>query len=126
MALGRTAKKPTQVLLLPVNQSRWAIVGLLRAECSSGSLDTEGAPSTAGLPQHTLPEQPGRVKHKASGFLGTVRSAQHAEISHSSTQHTLPTVTELKQPLPERLCLCLPPPGRSSCLPPPWRQAFGI
>lgn len=52
MALGRTAKKPAQVLLQPVNQSRWAITDLLSA--LPGSLDTDGLSSVAGLPQHTL------------------------------------------------------------------------
>lgn len=38
LALGRTTKKPAQVLLLPVSQSRWAIANLLRAGSSSGQL----------------------------------------------------------------------------------------
>lgn len=111
MALRRTAKKRAQQLLLPVNQSRWAIAALLRAECSSRQLGHRWGIKHGRAPA-AHPAREGEAQSK--WFLG------NTEIS---TAHpALLTVTELKQP--ERLYLCLPPLGLSSCLPPPWRLAF--
>lgn len=78
MVLGRTAKKPAQVLLLPVNRSRWAIANLVRAGSSSGQLVQRRADQAwQGFLSTPCCEQPERVNHEANGFSGTLRSQQH-------------------------------------------------